>query len=168
MTRKVKILVSIVVLLVVVAAAIQWVPVERSNPAVRAEIQAPPAVLAVLKRSCYDCHSNETRWPWYAHVAPVSWMIARDVHEGREHVNFSEWSNVAEATRSHLRRQIWREVEEGNMPLDHYVVLHPEAHLSQGDREVLQQWSQAAETPASETGAHTHAGHDHTTHSSED
>jgi hypothetical protein len=69
----------------------QLVPLDRSNPPVSAEVPATPEVRAILKRSCYDCHSNETRWPWYAYAAPMSWLLVYDVHEAREHMNFSTW-----------------------------------------------------------------------------
>src|ERR1700749_974761 len=70
---------------------LQLAPVDRANPTVdpKKTLQAPPQVEAILRQSCYDCHSDETRWPWYAHVAPVSWWIAHDVNEAREKGNFS-------------------------------------------------------------------------------
>jgi hypothetical protein len=68
---------------------IQLIPIRRDNPPATGSVAAPPEVMSILRRSCYDCHSNETIWPWYSRVAPVSWLVARDVHEGRRHVNFS-------------------------------------------------------------------------------
>lgn len=88
-TRK---LVFIIVLLI---AAIQFVPVSRSNPPVETEIAVPDNVKSVLKRACYDCHSNEVKWPWYSYVAPVSWLVAYDVKEGREELNFSTWNRYS-------------------------------------------------------------------------
>ena len=81
--------------LVVALVAIQLVPVDRTSPPVTADIAAPANVRAVLKRACYDCHSNETTWPWYSRVAPVSWLVARDVREGRKELNFSDWGGYA-------------------------------------------------------------------------
>ena len=77
-------------LLFVVAGLIliQFAPVDRSNPSVTGEVSAPDPIMAVLRNSCYDCHSNETRWPWYSRVAPLSWRIAQHVREGRGHLNF--------------------------------------------------------------------------------
>ena len=77
--------------LAVVLAGIQLVPVERTNPPVESEVAAPPAARAVLRRACYDCHSHETRGPWYAQVAPISWLVANDVQEGRRELNCSQW-----------------------------------------------------------------------------
>ncbi len=75
-------------------ALIQFVAVDRSNPPVTGEVEASSQVMEVLRSSCYDCHSNETRWPWYSRVAPVSWRIAQHVEKGREHINFSEWQGL--------------------------------------------------------------------------
>src|SRR5438874_1058331 len=83
-----------------VLVAIQLVPVERTNPSATKPIEAPAEVTAVLRRSCYDCHSNETRWPWYAYVAPVSWLVADDVKDGRAKLNFSSWGDYPLAKRA--------------------------------------------------------------------
>ena len=123
--------------------AIQFVPVDRSNPPVQLEVQAPIAVREVLERSCFDCHSNRTRWPWYSRIAPVSWLVAHDVEEGREHLNFSEWNRLDESERREAREEVWEEVEEGEMPLWFYVPLHPEARLSPEDRTLLRRWATA-------------------------
>ncbi len=74
--------------------AIQLVPVNRSNPTVEADLEAPEAVTAVLRTACYDCHSNETHWPWYSYVAPVSWLVAHDVEEARSEFSFSHWEQL--------------------------------------------------------------------------
>jgi hypothetical protein len=128
--------------LAVVAALllIQLVPVDRENPPVTSEVAAPEPVRAVLRRSCYDCHSHETRWPWYARVAPVSWLVAHDVHEGREHLNFSTWDRYDAKKRRELREEAWEEVDEGEMPLWFYLPLHPDARLSDADRAALRAW----------------------------
>src|SRR5262245_24374433 len=79
--------------LVVITAmvAAQFVPATLTNPPVQGSLQAPLPISVTLRRACYDCHSNETRWPWYSRVAPVSWLVVRDVNLGREEINFSEW-----------------------------------------------------------------------------
>jgi len=81
-------------ILVAVFVLAQAIRVERLNPPVQAEITADPAVKPLLRRACYDCHSNETVWPWYSNVAPASWLIASDVEEGRSNLNFSEWGSL--------------------------------------------------------------------------
>jgi Haem-binding domain len=83
------------VALLVALGAIQLVPVDTSNPPVTADVPASAAVKGILRRGCCDCHSNETQWPWYGRIAPVSWLLARDVREGRAELNFSTWTSTA-------------------------------------------------------------------------
>lgn len=130
----------------VLAIGIQLVPVDRSNPPVQGIVPAPEPVMAVLKHSCYDCHSNLTRWPWYAYVAPVSWMIANDVHEGRHELNFTEWNKASARRRARVAGKVWDEVGEGKMPLPSYVRMHQEAKLSAEDRALLHSWAEASGT----------------------
>jgi len=135
-----------------VAVLIQLVPVTRSNPAVEEEVTAPPRVKEILRRSCYDCHSNETVWPWYSRVAPVSWQLAHDVSEARGHLNFSTWDRYDAGERLHKLREVWEQVEEGEMPLWMYLLMHPAARLSPADRDAIRDW-------VASSGARL--GHDH-------
>jgi hypothetical protein len=132
------------VTLVGLAAAIQLVPVERGNPPVVADLVAPPAVTAVLRASCYDCHSHETRWPWYSRVAPISWLVAHDVEEARGRLNFSLWGSYEATRQQRLAEEILEEVEKGEMPLPVYLVVHRGARLTASDRELLRAWSVSA------------------------
>ncbi len=125
----------------VLFVAFQFVPVDTTNPPVTAEIPAPADVKEILQRSCYDCHSHETRWPWYSRIAPFSWLVAHDVEEGREHLNFSEWDRLGSEDQEEAMEEVWEEVEEGEMPLWFYLPLHPEARLSKEDREILMRWA---------------------------
>ncbi|MDX2109247.1 MAG: heme-binding domain-containing protein [Verrucomicrobiota bacterium] len=118
----------------------QFIPVVRSNPQITQDVSAPPEVRAVLKRSCYDCHSNETVWPWYSKVAPVSWLVISDVNEGREHVNFSEWGTYDAQQKRHILEEAWEEVEEGKMPMRIYTIIHPHAVLSDADKALIHGW----------------------------
>ena len=127
--------------LLLVFLVIQLVPLDRSNPPVEADLDAPADVKAVLKRACYDCHSNETAWPWYARVAPVSWLVAKDVREGRKHLNVSEWGKMSERKQAGAARAMWRELEDGRMPLPVYLPMHPEAKLSEADRAAVRAWA---------------------------
>ncbi len=129
-----------ILILVAVLLLIQLVPVTRDNPPDRTGPGAPPAVEAVLKQSCYDCHSNETVWPWYSRVAPVSWMVVNDVHEGREKLNLSELTNISEESQHKVRKKLNEEVEEGAMPLWYYLPMHPEARLTPEDKATLKTW----------------------------
>lgn len=130
-------------LLLIALVVIQFVPVERTNPPVESEVPASPEARAVLRRACYDCHSNETVWPWYSQVAPMSWLVADDVREGREELNFSTWNRRSPKAQAKALHESWEEVEEGEMPLWFYLPLHPEARLSPQDLSVLKAWSQS-------------------------
>ncbi|MCA9000565.1 MAG: heme-binding domain-containing protein [Planctomycetes bacterium] len=133
----------ILLFLVVALVGMQFVPLDRSNPPVTGEIDAPEKVMTVLRKACYDCHSNEVKWPWYAYVAPMSFAVVHDVEEGREHVNFSEWDKVSAKKRAKIIEECWEEVEEGEMPLAIYKPLHPEAKLTAEDLEALKGWAAA-------------------------
>ena len=130
----------------------QLVPVDRSNPPVEAEVPAPANVRAVLRRACYDCHSNETVWPWYSSVAPFSWLLARDVHEGRRELNFSTWSQYTTKQQIKKLKESWEEVAEGEMPPWFYLPVHRDAVLSAEDRGLLRAWSLAAPTGVDASG----------------
>ena len=119
------------------------IPLDRSNPPVTGEIEAPEEVLTILRKACYDCHSNQVDWPWYAWVSPISFAVTHHVEEAREHMNFSEWDKVSAEDRAVLIGECWEEVEEGEMPLFVYLPMHPEAKLTDGERETLKAWSQA-------------------------
>ena len=123
---------------------IQVIPVDRSNPPEGERLQAPPAVEEILRRSCIDCHSNRTHWPWYAYVAPTSWLVAHDVEEGREHLNFSTWEIYDEDERVDLFEEIAEVIEDGEMPLWFYIPLHPDAQLSDNDSATLIRWAKEA------------------------
>ena len=126
-------------------AAIQIVPVARENPPVEEDVAAPSEVASILRRSCYDCHSHETRWPWYSRVAPVSWLVAGDVRDGRRHLNFSRWNRLDDGKRAHALEEIGEVVVKGEMPLRAYLVTHPGAKLTPADVEVLRSWAGALE-----------------------
>lgn len=136
---------TIAIVLIVALVVIQFIPVSKTNPPVTGEIGAPENVMQVFRTSCYDCHSNEVVWPWYSRVAPVSWLVAYDVNEARDHFNFSEWSGYNAEDRQDNREEIWEEVEEGHMPLWYYVIMHPEAKLSAEDKEIVRNWSEGSE-----------------------
>ncbi len=127
--------------LLLVLIGIQFVPVERTNPPISGAIEAPEEVMAILRRSCFDCHSNETVWPWYSYVAPASWLVAKDVREARDEMNFSVWNTYSDKRQNHKRKECGEEVEEGEMPLWFYIPLHPEANLSSEDIEIILAWS---------------------------
>jgi hypothetical protein len=129
--------------LVAALVVAQLVPVARTNPPVDAEIAAEPEVHALLRRACYDCHSHATVWPWYAWVAPVSWLVAHDVNHGREELDFSRFEAYDAARRRKKLGEIAEEVDEQEMPLWYYLRLHPEARLSDDERARIVSWAEA-------------------------
>jgi Haem-binding domain len=123
--------------------ALQLIPLPRTNPPVESALPAPPEVQAILDRACMDCHSHATTWPWYAYVAPVSWLVVYDVEHAREHLNLSRWDGYTPKRQRKLVREMWEEVEEGEMPLPPYLLMHPEAKLTDADKATLQAFSEA-------------------------
>lgn len=130
----------------VTLVAIQIVRPPRTNPpeskerSIHAAALTNPSVSTILRRSCNDCHSNSTAWPWYSHVAPVSWLVAADVRRGRSAVNFSEWSGYSSKLQAELLRDICEKVTQGEMPGTLYVALHGQARLNNADRQQLCTW----------------------------
>ena len=127
---------------IAVVLAMQLYPMPRTNPPIETEVPAPDAVREVLQRACYDCHSNETNWPWYAHVAPFKFFVVHHVEEGRRHMNFTTWNVFSAKKRAKRLREIMEEVNEAEMPLPSYLRLHPDAKLSAKDKELLRVWSE--------------------------
>jgi hypothetical protein len=121
--------------------AIQFIPLDRLNPPVEAEVTALANVRVILRRACYDCHSNETVWPWYSRVAPFSWLVARDVRQGREELNFSTWNRITLQQQVKKLKKSWKEVAEGDMPPWFYLSLHRDATLTDEDRTALRNWA---------------------------
>lgn len=136
------------ILLVSVLMGMQFIP----TPGVsKASISGPhtaemtnATVGIILDRSCGDCHSNRTVWPWYSHVAPVSWVISKHVVEGREILNFSEWNTQPPSDGERIL--ICDAVSEGRMPLSEYTAIHRNARLSKHDVEAICTWAAAPST----------------------
>ena len=127
--------------LIAVLVIIQFYPVDRTNPAVRGEIEASQQVKNILKRSCNDCHSYETHWPFYSYIAPASWLVVKDVKEGREELNFSEWDKYSQEEKAEKAEEIIEEIEEDEMPMKIYRLTHPDAKLSEEETETIRQWT---------------------------
>lgn len=103
---------------------------------------APQAVSAILVRSCRDCHSNDTRWPWYSSVAPMSWMVISHVNDGRDAFNYSEWASYNADDQDKLLGSICSLTKRGRMPLPSYIVIHRDAKLSEAAITTLCTWSE--------------------------
>lgn len=161
--------------LLVVFIAIQFIPVKRSNPAVEQEISVPENVQVILGRSCFDCHSNKTTWPWYAHVAPASWLVTSDVNHGRRHLNFSTWNRYDTKKAMKKLDGIIEVINENEMPLWFYTPLHPGSKLSDSDKTALKSWASdlqallsADEIPGTGESASSEIGQTHEHHHDED
>ena len=100
-------------------------------------VKPPGAVAASVQRSCYDCHSNRTKWPWYSNVSPISWVIAQDVTRGRAHLNFSEWDRYGDEMSRARLKEMCDQVRAGKMPLWYFQPFHPDARLGSADVKVL-------------------------------
>ncbi len=124
----------------------QFVRMDHTNPPVDkekdfyAQSAIPMEIRSMIKNSCYDCHSHETTYPWYSEVAPVSWFVNHHVEEGREELNFSQWTDYSSERQAHKLEECAEEIEEGEMPLSAYVLFHNEAKLSHEDGEKLMNW----------------------------
>ena len=144
-----KIIKWILIGLAVVFVVIQLFPknLPENKPADDRDILAmhdvPTEVANILKVACYDCHSNQVNYPWYSYIAPVSFLIAHDVNEGREELNFSEWGDYEKKRKIKKLDEIIEETEEGKMPLPIYVALHSEADLSEEQVAALHAWAEA-------------------------
>jgi cytochrome c553 len=133
----------ILLALLVLFLVAQFVRPSRANPPVDTakELRAPANVQQILDRSCNDCHSNRTQWPWYSNVTPVSWYLVDHIKDGRRELNLSEFNSYRAKRQARKMEELCKEVEEGEMPLREYVWLHPEARLSEQDRQTLCTWA---------------------------
>ena len=158
-----KILLIILAVLVGGFLFIQLVPYGRNhtNPPVINEITwDSPETQALAERACYDCHSNQTEWPWYSNIAPVSWLVQHDVEEGRQYLNFSDWGNGRrEGEESEEMAEV---VQEGEMPPPVFLITHPEARLTVAEKQALVQGLQAVDGSENE-----HEGQESDSHETE-
>lgn len=127
----------------IVIALIQFIPVDRTNKPVDEKVNfvtvqnTPKNVAEILKKACYDCHSNETVYPNYAYVAPISWSIKNHINEGREHLNFSEWKNFNPDLKKNMLENSAKSIKDYSMPMTGYIAQHPEANLTKAERVLL-------------------------------
>lgn len=145
-------------LLLVALLAIQFYPPQKEVPsalpgqAVSAMYPVPADVMVLLQRACYDCHSNETKYPWYSHVQPVGWWLQKHVDEGRHELNFSIFGTYQRDDHAPIFGAIAEVIREGEMPLESYLWAHPEARLSQQELEKIAAWAEGLAHSVSESG----------------
>lgn len=153
MSLKKKIAYGILGLLVI----IQFFRIDKDNPIVNPDMDfvvlssASEDMRDLLRTSCYDCHSNETVYPWYSNVAPISWWVKDHINDARGHLNFSVWGEYNEKRKDHKLEEIIEEVNEHEMPLKSYLIVHTESKLDDTKREELTNWIQSLRTSSGNT-----------------
>lgn len=144
-----KILKIIAVVLAAAFIAVQFYRPDRTTPPVieaetlEAETQASENVKAILARSCNDCHSNRTVYPWYSQITPFSWLLANHINEGRAELNFSVWATYADERKRRKLEDICEQVTNGEMPYKQYLWIHRDATLTEADKQILCDWTRA-------------------------
>ena len=137
------------VLVVAIVLAIQFIPVERNVSTVppgqsfEKTEKVPANVAAILKVSCYDCHSNNTRYPWYSELQPGAWFMAQHIKKGRDELNFDEFNDYSKRRKKAKIKSIISQIEKEEMPLRSYLLLHPDAGLTPNKKKVLLQFFQS-------------------------
>lgn len=154
-----KILKWVLIVLAVAFVCIQAVRPARTNPefdqskTLESTAVVTPETAAILERSCNDCHSSRTRWPWYSNIAPVSWYLVSDVNKGRRNLNLSEWGTYNAKKADRKLQEICEQVEHGQMPLKAYVLIHSSAKLSDADKQTLCGWTKQEQQRLQASGA---------------
>lgn len=136
---------KILLALLAVIILIQFIRPEKNNSnnelnAISTVMDVPAEVQEILKTSCNDCHSNNTVYPWYSEIAPVSWYLASHVNEGKEHLNFSEWASYNENQKSHIIKDIEEELQDKKMPLKSYLIIHENAKMTEAQYKIMLNW----------------------------
>ncbi len=131
-----------VLIFIVIMILIQFIPSSQNNHAyiLTKEISTPKNIMMMLRTSCYDCHSYETKWPSYSKIAPMSWFISQNVNEGRIALNFSLWSDYTKEEKEKKLKRIYQKVYS-SMPLASYLLFHEEAKLSKKQREIIRTYT---------------------------
>lgn len=140
----------IAVILLIGFLILQCIRPQITHPVVKGDIEAPADVKAILVRACYDCHSNETNLRWYDQIAPVYWRVANHVNDGRKHLNFSNWKDLAPADQKAKLWEAVNQIAEGAMPIKDYELVHPSAAISINDLDILKNYlsSMVSQKPA--------------------
>ncbi|HEA28918.1 MAG TPA: cytochrome C [Leeuwenhoekiella sp.] len=138
------------ILLLIALIGIQFIRPERNEDSYEslepflAETKPSEQVAAILKTACYDCHSNQTQYPWYAEVAPVSFWLSDHIQEGKHHLNFSAWQGYSAKRKDDKLDELIEEVTDGEMPLESYTLIHQDAHLTRAQTDAMITWAKTA------------------------
>jgi hypothetical protein len=160
---------KILLALLVVLVIIQFIRPEKNQAAgvspndITAKYAVPANVQLVLKRSCFDCHSNNTTYPWYATIQPVAWWLSSHIDEGKEELNFSEFATYSPKKARHKLEEVGEAVTDGWMPLGAYLWIHHDARLKPEEAKLIADWASQLRSqipaPADEKEEHHHEGH---------
>jgi len=130
----------------------------KSDAPLMQEMNVPADVRVVLQNKCADCHSESTKWPFYSRLAPGSWLMERDVHEGREHLDMSQWQNFDLDMDVELLTKIASEAHSGEMPPKQYVLIHRSAKLTPEESDLVYAWAKTARKRLRQQAAATDSG----------
>ncbi|MBU4539517.1 MAG: heme-binding domain-containing protein [Weeksellaceae bacterium] len=142
---------KVLVTLLVAFILIQFFPIDKNNPAPTPQMdfltikKTPETTAALIRNSCYDCHSNETKYPWYTNVQPFAWFLKSHIDDGRKELNFSTFATYEPKRQAHKLSEAAEQVQKGDMPLDSYVLIHSEAKLSAPQQQELMQYFKRVE-----------------------
>lgn len=163
MSRRAKIIWSIVAILVIM----QFFRIDKTNPPVNDAddfvkiYNTPDSIQTMIKTSCYDCHSNETVYPSYSNIAPISWVVKSHINEGRENLNFSEFGKYNDNQKRHGLEEAAEEIEKGKMPMGQYTMIHKDAKLSESQKKVLIDYFTSIENSIGNENANTEMNEQH-------
>ena len=138
---------KILLIILIVFIAIQFIQPARNTSGqvlptdITKTVNIPDKVLDVFKNSCYDCHSNNTRYPWYVNIQPMGWVMARHVKNGKENFNFSEFGAYSKRKQANKLKSIKLSIKEGSMPLPSYTIMHTDAKLSKANKKLITDWA---------------------------
>jgi hypothetical protein len=135
-------LIKTIIAIIILLVSIQFIPLDKTNPPVdeKVALKAPSEVMSILKKSCYDCPSNETKWPYYSDIAPVSFFVVSHVNDGRKAMNFSCWDNIDSKIKQERLKRAVITVNNGMMALPSYLYAHDEAKLNREEKKILNAW----------------------------
>ncbi len=135
-----------IIVIVIIIVVVQFIPTNlpevksENKESIELHIKIPNEIYSILKSSCYDCHSNETIYPWYSRLTPAKFILKSHIEEGRKHLNFSEWATLSEDRKLHKLKECIEEIDENKMPLKSYTNLHKKASLDKQEKDQLIGW----------------------------
>ncbi len=142
MKKALYIILALLIIIQFIPANLPETTTDNPNDLIANNIDIPEDVKSILKESCYDCHSNETHYPWYSYVAPISFLVSRDTKVGREELNFSHWESYKKTDKAGALDGIYDAVSEGEMPMKIYTIIHRDASLSDDEKGIISNWAE--------------------------